>query len=66
MGAIADERKGMNWGEFWSMGGYGLYVWGAYGAALVLLTGEVIQLRRRKCALHKELRRTTRNEEREG
>lgn len=33
----------MNWGsasEFFAMGGYGLYVWGSYGAALVALVVE--------------------------
>jgi len=27
----------MNWQAFWSMGGYGVYVWPAYGVALALL-----------------------------
>ncbi len=30
------------------MGGYGLYVWGAYGITLVLLGGEVLMLLKRK------------------
>ncbi|MFO1267070.1 MAG: heme exporter protein CcmD [Rubrivivax sp.] len=33
----------MNWGsasEFFAMGGYGLYVWGSYGAAFVALLVE--------------------------
>jgi heme exporter protein D len=33
----------MNWGsasEFFAMGGYGFYVWGSYGAALVALVVE--------------------------
>ncbi len=46
----------MNWGEFWNMGGFGLYVWGSYGAAVVLFTCEVASLRRRKRALHERLR----------
>ena len=50
--------------EFWSMGGYGLYVWGAYGVAVLLLTSEVFQLRRRKRALHEQLRETAETEER--
>jgi heme exporter protein D len=38
----------MNWSEFWAMGGYGFYVWSAYGfAALVLVINVVIPLRRR-------------------
>lgn len=33
----------MNWGsasEFFAMGGYGLYVWGSYGVALLALVVE--------------------------
>jgi heme exporter protein D len=33
----------MNWGsasEFFAMGGYGLFVWGSYGAALVAFVVE--------------------------
>ena len=26
--------------DFWHMGGYGLYVWGSYAVALVLMVGE--------------------------
>jgi heme exporter protein D len=41
----------MTWSEFFSMGGYALYVWGSYVAALVLMGGEVILLRQRKKSL---------------
>ena len=37
-----------SWSEFFSMGGFGLYVWGSYGVALVLLVGEVLMLWKRK------------------
>ena len=33
----------MNWAsasEFWAMGGYGLYVWGSYGLAAVVMVAE--------------------------
>jgi heme exporter protein D len=43
----------MNWSEFFSMGGYGFYVWGSYLTALILLGGEVMLLRRRKSSLRK-------------
>lgn len=37
----------MNWAEFFAMGGYGAYVWGAYAiAAVVLLLNLFIPLRR--------------------
>ena len=39
----------MNWAEFFAMGGYGLYVWGSYGlAALILILNLYLPLRRRK------------------
>lgn len=39
----------MNWGEFFAMGGYGVYVWNSYGlAALILILNLYIPLRRRK------------------
>jgi heme exporter protein D len=40
----------MSWGgwpEFWAMGGYGFYVWGAYGVTFACLALEVVLLRRR-------------------
>ncbi|MFQ6022034.1 MAG: heme exporter protein CcmD [Acidiferrobacterales bacterium] len=38
----------MNWSEFFAMGGYGLYVWGAYGfAAVILVINAIIPLYRR-------------------
>jgi len=37
-----------SWGDFWAMGGYGGYVWGAYGVTLVLLAAEVVLLRARR------------------
>jgi heme exporter protein D len=45
----------MNWtsvDNFLHMGGYGLYVWGSYGAALLLMVLEpLLAARRRKRAL---------------
>jgi heme exporter protein D len=38
----------MDWSKFFSMGGYGLYVWGSYGISFVLLAGEVLMLLKRK------------------
>jgi len=34
--------------EFFSQGGYALYVWGSYGMALVLLVAEIVQLKRQR------------------
>ena len=52
----------MNWSEFFSMGGYGVYVWGSYLTALILLGGEVGLLVRRKQALRKREDREPRND----
>jgi heme exporter protein D len=45
----------MNWGspaEFFAMGGYGLYVWGSYGLAALLMALEpLLAARRRRKAL---------------
>ena len=43
----------MNWSEFFSMGGYGLYVWGSYLTTLVVLGAEVVLLMKRKKSLRK-------------
>jgi heme exporter protein D len=37
-----------SWSEFFSMGGFGFYVWGSYGITFVLLAGEVLMLWKRK------------------
>jgi heme exporter protein CcmD len=38
----------MNWSKFFSMGGYGLYVWGSYCVTFVLLGAEVLMLLKRR------------------
>lgn len=43
-------EKIMQWGsvsEFFAMGGYGLYVWGAYAMTAVVIVAEVVTLIRR-------------------
>ena len=37
----------MTLAEFFAMGGYGFYVWGAYGMTLVLVAIEVVAVRTR-------------------
>jgi heme exporter protein D len=40
----------MHWGsvsEFFDMGGYGLYVWGAYAVTALVIAAEVVTLVRR-------------------
>jgi heme exporter protein D len=46
-----------NWDAFWAMGGYGLYVWGSYGAVLVGIALEIVLLRRGRAAMLMRLKR---------
>ncbi len=42
----------MSWSEFISMGGYGVYVWSAYGFAIfILVINVIIPMRRRSVVL---------------
>jgi len=49
----------MNWSEFFAMGGYGLYVWGSYGMAALVLVFNVLSARRREKSVRRELEATT-------
>jgi heme exporter protein D len=50
----------MSWSDFFAMGGYAFYVWGAYGfAAIVLILNVLAPLRRRRLVL-RTLRQFTR------
>lgn len=42
-----------SWSEFFSMGGYGPYVWGSYAVTFMLLTIEVLMVIKRKRAIAK-------------
>ena len=46
--------------EFLAQGGYGAYVWGAYGLTLILLMAEVWQLRRQRRTIFTRLSRMVR------
>ena len=43
--------------DFFDMGGYALYVWGSFGIAAILMTGELLLVRARRRAALVELRR---------
>jgi heme exporter protein D len=46
------------WGsvaEFLAMGGYGLYVWGSFGATALVIAAELWSLRLRRKALSTEI-----------
>jgi heme exporter protein D len=47
----------MTWSEFFNMGGYGFYVWGAYLMALLLIGGEVLLVVKRKKSLPRQIDR---------
>ena len=44
-----------SWSDFFTMGGYALYVWGSYGVTLALLVTEIILLMLRKRNIFKHL-----------
>ena len=48
-----------SWREFWSMGGSGAYVWGAYGLVALALAGEALLLRARVRRARETVRRTS-------
>jgi heme exporter protein D len=50
----------MNWespAAFFAMGGYGLYVWGSFGACALLMIAEPILVRKRRSDILQSLRR---------
>ncbi len=48
--------------DFLSMGGYGLYIWGAYLVTALLMAVEVVLVRRRRRRLMKRLARIGRQQ----
>ena len=48
-----------SWQEFWSMGGSGAYVWGAYGLVALALAAEGLLLRARVRRAREAVRRTS-------
>ena len=49
-----------SWENFWAMGGYGFYVWGAYGMTVAVLVLEVVLLRARRARARSEIARELR------
>ena len=50
----------MQWssvGEFFAMGGYGFYVWGSFGACLLLMVAEPILAKHRLSSVRAGIRR---------
>ena len=46
----------MNWSEFFAMKGYGLYVWGSYGMALLIFVIEIALVRHKRKITLQQLR----------
>jgi len=46
--------------EFFSMGGYGFYVWGSFGVTLALMLAEPLLLRKRRQDILQRLARMAR------
>ena len=46
----------MNWGEFFAMKGYGFYVWGSYGVALLIFVVEIALVRHKRIITLQQLR----------
>ena len=46
-----------SWSDFFAMGGYALYVWGAYALTMVVMVSEVVLLVLRRRSLVERLRR---------
>jgi len=49
--------------EFFAMGGYGFYVWGAYGVVALCVVAELLSLRARRKAAAKLAAATSRTED---
>jgi heme exporter protein D len=52
--------------EFFAMGGYGIYVWGAYGVSALLIAAELVILIRRGRTLRKTSGRSPRLDDRKS
>ena len=46
----------MNWSELFAMNGYGFYVWGSYGVALLVFIVEIFMVRHRRVLALRQLR----------
>lgn len=59
MGGRPTKERGhtMSWSsvsEFFSMGGYGLYVWGSYAVTFVCIVGEILLISNRRRTLERQ------------
>lgn len=54
----------MNWDQFFSMGGYALYVWTSYGLMAVILLANLVAPLRRQSEVLKGIARRLKQEQR--
>ena len=54
-----------SWADFLAMGGYGFYVWTAYGISLLLVAGYFIALQGQRQSIRRRIRRLTLREARQ-
>lgn len=59
MGGRIAEEGGIiviwsSWSEFFSMGGYGFYVWGSYIVTFICIIGEIWLITKRRRTLEKQ------------
>ena len=52
----------MNWGEFFHMGGYALYVWVSWGLTFLILLWQFIQPKRKNAKIKSQIRRQIKRE----
>lgn len=45
-----------SWADFWAMGKHGVYVWGSYGVAALVVLGELMVARRARLQALAEVR----------
>ncbi len=53
----------MNWSEFFSMGGYALYVWSSFGLMALLLIANLVWTLQRKSIVTEKLKRLLKSRE---
>jgi len=46
----------MSWSDFFAMNGYGFYVWGSYGVAMLIFLVETLMVRHRRILVLRQLK----------
>lgn len=56
MGGRTEGGRIVSVAEFFNMGGYAFYVWGAYGVALAVFSVEIVMVQQKRRSTLRELR----------